>query len=178
MASGGFAGSTFGDQIERVYRNVMSNQREFTANLSAQYYTGGTTLTMTGIQAQSIQVGSILAVDTEVFLVQAVSVTTATVPVYTVTVTYAYGAHTNATPHLSPRHVSTGAAEGAAGGRTEATGIRHRTVESGRLFADPQLRRVYTTPTAYTSALLSYPLSSVALYTYPPPSVFSFPLAP
>jgi len=110
MAAGGFNGTTFGDQIERVYRNVMSNQREFTANLSAQYYTGGTTLTMTGIQAQSIQVGSILAVDTEVFLVQAVSVTTATVPVYTVTVTYAYEGSTNAnhdsgtTVYINPKY--------------------------------------------------------------------------
>jgi len=110
MASGGFAGSTFGDQIERVYRNVMSNQREFTANLSADYLTGATTLLMTGVQAQSIQVGSILAIDTEVFLVQAVSVTTATIPVYTVTVTPAYEGSTNAnhsagtTVYINPKY--------------------------------------------------------------------------
>ena len=110
MASGGFAGSTFGDQIERVYRNVMSNQREFTANLSAAYLTGDTTLTMTGSQAQSIQIGSILAIDEEVFLVQAVSVTTATIPVYTVTVTPAYEGSTNAnhasgtTVYINPKY--------------------------------------------------------------------------
>ena len=110
MPSGGFAGSTFGDQIERVYRNVMSNQREFTANLSVDYSYGGTTLTMTGSQAQSIQIGSILAVDEEVFLVQAVSVTTATIPVYTVTVTPGYEGSTNAnhasgtTVYINPKY--------------------------------------------------------------------------
>jgi len=110
MAAGGFNGTTFGDQIERVYRNVMSNQREFTANLSADYLYGGTTLTMTGTQAQSIQVGSILAVNTEVFLVQAVLVTTATIPVYTVTVTPAYEGSTNAnhasgtTVYINPKY--------------------------------------------------------------------------
>jgi hypothetical protein len=110
MPSGGFAGSTFGDQIERVYRNVMSNQREFTANLSTAYSYGDTTLTMTGSQAQSIQIGSILAVDEEVFLVQAVSVTTATIPVYTVTVTPAYEGSTNAnhasgtTVYINPKY--------------------------------------------------------------------------
>ena len=113
MPSGGFAGSTFGDQIERVYRNVMSNQREFTANLSVQYEVTTpptTTLTLTGAQAQSIQIGSILAVDEEVFLVQAVSVTTATIPVYTVTVTPAYEGSTNAnhasgtTVYINPKY--------------------------------------------------------------------------
>ena len=110
MAAGGFNGTTFGDQVERVYRNVMSNQREFTANLSAAYLTGGTTLTMTGTQAQSIQVGSILAIDEEVFLVQAVSSTSTSPVVYTVTVTPAYEGSTNAnhalgaTVYINPRY--------------------------------------------------------------------------
>ena len=110
MPSGGFNGSTFNDQIERVYRNVMSNQREFTANLSAAYLTGGSTLTMTGAQAQSIQIGSILAIDEEVFLVQAVSVTSTTPQVYTVTVTPAYEGSTNAnhasgaTVYINPKY--------------------------------------------------------------------------
>jgi len=94
MPSGGFAGSTFGDQIERVYRNVMSNQREFTAQLSADYLTGGTTLSIGGEQAQVIQLGSILAIDEEVFLVQEVYL--AGTNLYTVTVTPAYEGSTNA----------------------------------------------------------------------------------
>jgi len=94
MPSGGFAGSTFGDQIERVYRNVMSNQREFIAQLSADYLTGGTTLNIVGEQAQVIQLGSILAIDEEVFLVQEVYL--AGYNLYTVTVTPAYEGSTNA----------------------------------------------------------------------------------
>jgi len=94
MPSGGFAGSTFGDQIERVYRNVMSNQREFIAQLSADYLTGGTTLSIVGEQAQVIQLGSILAIDEEVFLVQEVYL--AGYNLYTVTVTPAYEGSTNA----------------------------------------------------------------------------------
>jgi len=190
MASGGFAGSTFGDQIERVYRNVMSNQREFTANLSQDYTTQAphyvdvtsaygddgvgvvyfadndfkigetvqvtglpvttgsdlnlvgtitscdstyfgihnpaigtsegdgvasvqrlnTELNMTGVQAQSIQVGSILAIDQEVFLVNAVSVSSNPTSVYTVTVTPAYEGSTNAdhaagtTVYINPKY--------------------------------------------------------------------------
>ena len=113
MAAGGFNKTTFGAQIERVYRNVMSNQREFTANLSAEYLVTdpvNTTLRMTGVQAQSIQVGSILAVDEEVFLVQAVSVSSDTIPVYTVTVTPAYEGSTNAnhlagtTVYINPKY--------------------------------------------------------------------------
>jgi hypothetical protein len=117
MAAGGFAGSTFGDQIERVYRNVMSNQREFTANLSTEYLTPlhdptrpNLTLYMTGVQAQSIQVGSILAIDEEVFLVNGVSVSSTTPPVYTVTVTPAYEGSTNAnhalgaTVYINPKY--------------------------------------------------------------------------
>lgn len=103
MAAGGFAGSTFGDQIERVYRNVMSNQREFTANLSVAYETPinpnqpNPTLIMVGVQAQSIQVGSILAIDEEVFLVQGVTTTTSgSITFYTVTVTPGYEGSTNA----------------------------------------------------------------------------------
>jgi len=189
MAAGGFNGTTFGDQIERVYRNVMSNQREFTANLSQDYTTqaphyvdvtsasgNGTVVTylasndfkvgetvqvsglpvtsgsdlnlvgtisscdstyfvihnttvgtsagdgvasvprlntklyMTGVQAQSIQVGSILAIDEEVFLVNAVSVSSDATPVYTVTVTPAYEGSTNAnhaagtTVYINPKY--------------------------------------------------------------------------
>ena len=106
MASGGFAGSTFGDQIERVYRNVMSNQREFVAQLqmpapATQYSTGGSTLYIQGIQAQSIQIGSLLAIDEEVFLVQNVTAaTSAGVTTYTVTVTYGYEGSIN-TNHLN-----------------------------------------------------------------------------
>lgn len=70
MTAGGFAGTTFGDQIERVYRNVMSNQRENVAALSTNYTAGSTTLTITGVAANTIQVGSLLAVEEEVFLVQ------------------------------------------------------------------------------------------------------------
>jgi len=97
MPSGGFAGSTFGDQIERVYRNVMSNQREFIAQLSADYLQGQNTLTIVGGQAQAIQLGSILAIDEEVFLVQGVTtVGVGTSITYTVTVTYAYEGSSNA----------------------------------------------------------------------------------
>jgi hypothetical protein len=103
MASGGFAGSTFGDQIERVYRNVMSNQREFVAQLSAAYTTPvaetskpNTTLYIQGAQAQSIQVGSILAIDEEVFLVMNAICTSQTGSAYTVTVIPAYEGSVNA----------------------------------------------------------------------------------
>ena len=97
MPSGGFNGSTFSDQIERVYRNVMSNQREFIAQLGAAYTTGSTTLSIVGDQAKAIQLGSILAIDQEVFLVQAVSASSqAGVTTYTVSVTYAYEGSTNA----------------------------------------------------------------------------------
>ena len=97
MPSGGFAGSTFSDQIERVYRNVMSNQREFIAQLSADYTTGSTTLSVQGGQAPAIQLGSILAIDQEVFLVQNISsATVGTTTTYTISVTYGYEGSTNA----------------------------------------------------------------------------------
>jgi len=106
MAAGGFNGTTFGDQIERVYRNLMSNQREFIAQLqmpspATQYSTGGSTLYIQGIQAQSIQIGSLLAIDEEVFLVQNVTAAiSAGVTTYTVTVTYSYEGSVNAN-HLN-----------------------------------------------------------------------------
>ena len=93
MPSGGFAGSTFGDQVERVYRNVMSNQREFIAQLNEDYLTGGTFLGIAGEQAQAIQLGSILAIDEEVFLVQRIYLNGLT---YNVSVTPAYEGSTNA----------------------------------------------------------------------------------
>lgn len=96
MASGGFAGSTFGDQVERAYRNLMSNQREFTATLTSNYLTGATTLLLSGAMCSSLQLGSLIAVDEEVFLVQSVSTPTSPSVDYTITVVPAYEGSTNA----------------------------------------------------------------------------------
>jgi len=111
MASGGFAGSTFGDQIERVYRNVMSNQREFVAYLAGEYTNGDQTLIIEGAQAQSIQIGSILAIDEEVFLVQNVTVSSSgNYTYYTATVSPGYEGstktnHANLTPvYINPKY--------------------------------------------------------------------------
>ena len=75
------ADATFGEVIEKVYRRLMSGQREQTVQLSAAISDSDTSFTVTGVQTGTLAVGAQIAVEMEVMLVTAFSGTTGTATV-------------------------------------------------------------------------------------------------
>jgi len=78
---------TFGEIIEKVYRRLMSGQREQTVQLSAAINATTTQINLLGVQSATLAVGAIIAVEMEIMLVTAFSGTSGTA---TATVIRAY----------------------------------------------------------------------------------------
>lgn len=74
MPSGGYSGSTYNDMIEQTYRRLMTNTRESICTLDAGIMYGDTTFTLDGLGAIGCHPGGLVAIGTEVLIIEAASI--------------------------------------------------------------------------------------------------------
>lgn len=70
----GYSGSTYNDQIERVYRRLKGSQRDSVVTLFAPALITDTSLTVTGLGSTGCHAGGIIAIGTEVVLIEAANI--------------------------------------------------------------------------------------------------------